>query len=63
MNQNSQILSSTAAADEAAIRALHQQFMDDEMQLVVMPLQLLLKKMAIWWGFDGTHIKGRQKIA
>jgi uncharacterized protein (TIGR02246 family) len=63
MNQNSQILSSSAAADEAAIRALYQQFMDGWNAASGDAFAAPFEQDGDLVGFDGTHIKGRQEIA
>jgi uncharacterized protein (TIGR02246 family) len=63
MNQNSQILSSSAAADEAAIRALYQQFMDGWNAASGDAFAAQFEQDGDLVGFDGTHIKGRQEIA
>ena len=63
MNQNSQILSSSAPTDEAAIRALYQQFMDGWNAASGDAFAAPFEEDGDLVGFDGTHIKGRQEIA
>jgi uncharacterized protein (TIGR02246 family) len=63
MNQNSQILSASTAADEAAIRALYQQFMDGWNAASGDAFAAPFEEDGDLVGFDGTHIKGRQEIA
>jgi uncharacterized protein (TIGR02246 family) len=62
MNQNSQTLSS-AAADEAAIRALYQQLMDGWNAGSGDAFASSFEEDGDLVGFDGTHLKGRQEIA
>ncbi|HEX6281947.1 MAG TPA: SgcJ/EcaC family oxidoreductase [Nitrososphaera sp.] len=62
MNQNSQTLSS-AAADEAAIRALYRQLMDGWNAGSGDAFASSFEEDGDLVGFDGTHLKGRQEIA
>jgi uncharacterized protein (TIGR02246 family) len=62
MNQNSQTLSS-AAADEAAVRALYQQLMDGWNAGSGDAFAAPFEEDGDLVGFDGTHLKGRQEIA
>ncbi len=62
MNQHSQTLSS-AAADEAAIRAIYQQLMDGWNAGSGDAFASLFEEDGDLVGFDGTHFKGRQEIA
>jgi uncharacterized protein (TIGR02246 family) len=64
MNQNSQTLSSAAAAaDEAAIRAIYQQLMDGWNAGSGDAFAAPFEEDGDLVGFDGTHFKGRQEIA
>ncbi len=62
MNHNSQTVSS-AAADEAAIRALYQQVMNGWNAASGDAFAAPFEEDGDLVGFDGTHIKGRQEIA
>jgi uncharacterized protein (TIGR02246 family) len=62
MNQNSQTVSS-AAADEAAIRALYQQVMDGWNAASGDAFAAPFEEDGDLVGFDGTHLKVRQEIA
>lgn len=62
MNQNSQTLSS-AAANEAAIRALYRQLMDGWNAGSGDAFASSFEEDGDLVGFDGTHLKGRQEIA
>ncbi len=62
MNQNSQTLSS-AAAEEAAIRALYRQLMDGWNAGSGDAFASSFEEDGDLVGFDGTHLKGRQEIA
>jgi uncharacterized protein (TIGR02246 family) len=62
MNQHSQTLSS-AAADEAAIRASYQQLMDGWNAGSGDAFASSFEEDGDLVGFDGTHFKGRQEIA
>jgi uncharacterized protein (TIGR02246 family) len=61
MNQNSQTMSS-AAADEAAIRALYEQVIDGWNAGSGDAFAALFEEGADQVGFDGTHFKGRKEI-
>src|ERR671924_1004928 len=63
MNQNSQTMSSSAAADEAAIRALYQQVIDGWNAGSGDAFAAPFEEHADQVGFDGTHFKGRKEIA
>jgi uncharacterized protein (TIGR02246 family) len=63
MNQNSQTMSSSAAADEAAIRALYQQVIDGWNAGSGDAFAAPFEEDADQVGFDGTHFKGRKEIA
>jgi uncharacterized protein (TIGR02246 family) len=64
MNQNSQTLSSAAAAaDEAAIRSLYQQLIDGWNAASGEAFAAPFQEDGDLVGFDGTHFKGRQEIA
>jgi uncharacterized protein (TIGR02246 family) len=63
MNQNSQTLSSAAAADEAAIRAIYQQLMDGWNAGSGDAFAAPFEEDGDLVGFDGTHFKGRHEIA
>ena len=62
MNQNSRTLAS-AAADEAAVRALYQQLMDGWNAGNGEAFAAPFEEEGDLVGFDGTHLKGRQEIA
>jgi uncharacterized protein (TIGR02246 family) len=62
MNQNSQTMSS-AAADEAAIRALYQQVIDGWNAGSGDAFAAPFEEDADQVGFDGTHFKWRKEIA
>jgi uncharacterized protein (TIGR02246 family) len=63
MNQNSQTMSSSAAADGAAIRALYQQVTDGWNAGSGDAIAAPFEEDADQVGFDGTHFKGRKEIA
>jgi uncharacterized protein (TIGR02246 family) len=63
MNQNSQTVSSAAAADEAAIRALYQQVIDGWNAGRGDAFAAPFEEDADQMGFDGIHFKGRKEIA
>jgi uncharacterized protein (TIGR02246 family) len=64
MNENSQTLSSAAAAaDEAVIRAIYQQLMDGWNAGSGDAFAASFEEDGDLVGFDGTHFKGRQEIA
>jgi uncharacterized protein (TIGR02246 family) len=63
VNQNSHTLSSSsAAADEAAIRALYQQLIDGWNASSGNAFAAPFEEDGDLVGFDGTHLKGRQEI-